>query len=83
MARYFIHSVSGGAGGFFSVNGQVLDADAGVDTGFSVDRLFVDPALTASARQQIQDQLVPAVNAQLVNSQIPLVFIASDIEWVC
>ena len=83
MARYFIHSVFGGAGGFFSVNGQVLDKDADIDTGFSVDRLYVDPAVSTSARQQIQDQLVPAVNAQLANSQIPLVFIASDIEWVC
>lgn len=83
MARFFITRVGGGDGGVFEVTGQVLDRDAGINTGLSVGNLLIDTAAYTSARQQIQEQLVSAVNLQLIASSIPLTFIASDIEWVC
>ena len=83
MARFFITSVGGGEGAIFEVTGQVIDHDSGIDTRLSVGGLLVDTTAFTSVRQQIQEQLVSAVNLQLVASNLPLTFIASDIEWVC
>jgi hypothetical protein len=82
MARYFITGFSGGSGGNFGVTGQLIDHSIEVDMGLSVDNIPTDPAASTSVRQQIQDGLVPALNAQLP-SYLELTLIASDIEFVC
>ena len=83
MARYFITGIAGGSGGVFEVSGHLLDAASGQDASMSVVCPAINQSLATSARQQIQEQLVTAVNMQLVASGIALTLIASDIEWVC
>jgi hypothetical protein len=83
MARYFITGFTGGSGGQFGVTGQLIDQSANVNTGLSVDYIQVDLASASTVRQQIEAQLVPALNEQLVSSSIDLILVDSDIEYVC
>jgi hypothetical protein len=83
MARYFITGIAGGTGGVFEVLGHLLDSESGQDITMSVVCPPISQNLATSARQQVQEQLVPSVNAQIAAMGIPLVLIASDIEWVC
>lgn len=83
MARLFITGFHPQGDGVVGVEGFVSDKAAGVYSALTIDGIAFDTTSSTSGRQQIQDKMVAAANAQLISSNIPLSIIASDIEYIC
>lgn len=83
MARLFITGFATQGSGVIGVVGFVHDAARDIYIGLTIDNIPIDTASSTSVRQQVQDGMVAAANAQLVASAVDLVLIASDVEYVC
>jgi hypothetical protein len=84
MARYFVTGfglVSGHCA--VDVQGLIVDQALSLCQGQPAGSIEFDPTSSISARQQIQDQMVLAINTQLIAAGIPLTLIGSDIEYIC
>lgn len=83
MARLFITGFATQGPSVIGVVGFVHDAAQDIYIGLTIDNIPIDTASSTPVRQQVQDGMVVAANAQLVASNVPLTLIASDIEYVC
>ena len=83
MARVFITGFYPSGSSAAGVQGWVEDKTINVHQTIDIPNIVVDGTQSTSVRQQIQDKLVDAVNANLAANNIQMTIIASDIEYVC
>ena len=84
MARLFVTGFEGVSTGVMSVKVTFDDPIAQGYQHFEIPNVPYNPASSTSVRQQIQDSLVPLVNARMfeVSMDQYATLIASDIEYV-